>query len=158
MAQILLLRSNELTKYSPLGGNVDPDVYKPCVLDAQRTRLEELLGDTLYQKICDEFEADTLAGDYLTLYDNYIVPFLIHQSAVEYLRIGAYKINANGIFKTAPDNANAVETSDINGLVKNQSNKADMYANRMVQWLVLSGIPEYSNYEFIRPSKNWFIL
>ena len=100
MATIILLKENELTKNTLLGGNIDIDLYIPCIADAQRTRLEEILGETLYDKICDDFDNDDLTGDYLTLYEDYIKPFLIKASAVEYLLIGAYKVNNNGIFKS----------------------------------------------------------
>ncbi len=99
MATTILLKENELTKNTLLGGNIDIDLYIPCIADAQRIRLEEILGETLYNKICLDFEDDELAGEYLTLYEGYIVPFLIAAAAVEYLLIGAYKVNNNGIFK-----------------------------------------------------------
>lgn len=143
MEDTILLRANVLTKYSPINGNVDPDMYKSCILDAQRTRLEEILGEELYAKIVDDFENDTLSGDYLTLYDKYIEPFLVHQSAVEYLLIGAYKIGDNGIFKTAPNNATAVDKVEVDYLVKNQRNKADMYKERLQRWLAKNLLPEY---------------
>ena len=85
---IVLLKDNEITDNTPLGGNIDVDKLRQCILDAQATRLEELLGEDLYLKIETDFQAETLIDDYLTLYNEYIKPFLIRQSAVEYLKIG----------------------------------------------------------------------
>ncbi len=160
MDDTILLRANTLAKYTPINGNVDPDLYKSCVLDAQRTRLEEILGEELYNKIVTDFNADDLTGDYLELYNNYIVPFLIHQSAAEYLLIGAYKIGNNGIFKTAPDNATAVDKVEVDYLVQNQRNKADMYKERMQRWLCKNRLPEYriDSDNIVNPLKNRLVF
>jgi hypothetical protein len=40
----ILLSDNDLTKNTVLGGNIDVDKLRQCVIDAQITRLEELLG------------------------------------------------------------------------------------------------------------------
>ena len=143
MATTILLKENELTKNTLLGGNIDIDLYIPCIADAQRIRLEEILGETLYNKICVDFENDELIGDYNTLYDGYIVPFLIAAAAVEYLLIGAYKVNNNGIFKTQPENSVAVDKTEVDYLVNNMRLKSEMYQDRMVRWLWLNNLPEW---------------
>jgi hypothetical protein len=143
MATTILLKENELTKNTLLGGNIDIDLYIPCIADAQRIRLEEILGQTLYDKICLDFENDDLDGEYLTLYEGYIVPFLIAAAAVEYLLIGAYKVNNNGIFKAQPDNSVAVDKTEVDYLVNNMRLKSEMYRDRMFRWLAKFHLPEY---------------
>ena len=143
MATTILLKENELTKNTLLGGNIDIDLYIPCIADAQRTRLEEILGEELYNKICLDFENDDLTGDYLSLYDGYIVPFLIAAAAVEYLLIGADKVNNNGIFKAQPDNSIAIDKTEVDYLVNNMRLKSEMYRDRMFRWLAKYHLPEY---------------
>lgn len=145
MATVVLLKENDLAKNSPLGGNIDIDSWIPCVVDAQRTKLEETLGQTLYDKLCSDYESDDLEDLYLTLYEDYVKPFLIHQSAVEYLLIGAYKINNNGIYKTQPEKTVTVEKAEVDYLVKNQRLKAEMYQGRLERWLELNPLPEYND-------------
>lgn len=105
--------------------------------------MEEILGETLYNKICEDFDNDDLVDEYLTLYEDYIKPFLISQSAVEYLLIGAYKVNNNGIFKAQPDNSVAVDKTEVDYLVNNMRMKAEMYQARMEKWLCRFPLPEY---------------
>lgn len=143
MATTILLKENELTKNTFLGGNIDVDLYVSCIADAQRSKVEEVLGETLYNKICLDFENDDLSGLYLTLYEDYIKPFLIRQSAVEYLLIGAYKVNNNGIFKTTVENGQSLDKEEIDYLVQNQRLKAEMYQGRLERWLALNSLPEY---------------
>ena len=156
MATTILLKENELTKNTLLGGNIDIDLYIPCIADAQRIRLEEILGETLYNKICVDFENDELIGDYNTLYDGYIVPFLIAAAAVEYLLIGAYKVNNNGIFKTQPENSVAVDKTEVDYLVNNMRLKSEMYQDRMLRWLYKNNLPEYvsSSTNIVNPMRS----
>ena len=142
----LLLTDADLVESTPLGGNIDPDKYRLCVNDAQVSKLEEILGETLYEKIKTEFSAvpKILAGDYLILYTKYIKPFLIHQSAVEYLLIGAYQIANGGIYKHAPANSTPVEVGEVNFLVKNQRAKAEMYQARLERYLAKTNFPEWT--------------
>ena len=156
MATTILLRENELTKNTLLGGNIDIDLYIPCIADAQRIRLEEILGETLYNKICLDFENDDLDGEYLTLYEGYIVPFIIAAAAVEYLLIGAYKVNNNGIFKAQPDNSVAVDKTEVDYLVNNMRLKSEMYQDRMLRWLYKFNLPEYvsSSTNIVNPMRS----
>jgi hypothetical protein len=142
---IILLKDNDLTKNTVLGGNIDVDKLRQCVLDAQVTRLEELLGETLYSKIETDFEAETLTGVYETLYTDYIKPFLIRQSAVEYIKIGAFTVANNGIFQPQPNNAVAITDKSLSNLINEVRIKADMFAERMRKWLCKNHIPEYAS-------------
>lgn len=141
---IILLTEQDITKNTPLGGNIDQDKLRQCILDAQATRLEELLGETLYEKIEQDFEDDTLTGAYEILYTEYIKPFLIRQSAYEYLKIGAFNIANNGISLPLPQNASAISDNQLSNLIGDMKIKADMYAERMYKFLCKKNIPEYA--------------
>lgn len=138
-----IIRQSDIVKYTPIGGNVDIDKFLPCVLDAQITDLEPLLGESLYNKICTDYEAETLTGLYETLYNDYIKPFLIHASAKNYFLIGAYQINNGGITKHTSENSEGISKSEIDYLYTNQRSKCEVYAGRMKKWLVRNRIAEY---------------
>jgi hypothetical protein len=140
---IVLLKDNEITESTLLGGNIDVDRLRQCIIDAQITRLEELLGEDLYDKICNEFDAETLEGDYLILYENYIKPFLIRQGALEFLKIGAFTIGNNGIALPTPANTTAIDSKMLSNLVSEMRAKADMFADRMYKWLCKNRLPEW---------------
>ena len=154
---IILLNDNDITKNTLLGGNIDVDKLRQCTLDAQATRLEELLGETLYLKIETDYEAETLAGDYLILYNDYIKPFLIRQSATEYLKIGAFAIGNNGITMPTPANTTAPSEKMLSTLTNEMRLKADMYAERMKKWLSLNRLDEYyAQNDIVRPTPPQF--
>ena len=76
----ILLTDNELSKNTLLSGNIDKDKLRQCILDAQSERLEVLLGEKLYNKICTDYDANELSGDYATLYTDYIKPYIVKVS------------------------------------------------------------------------------
>ena len=144
-----IIRSTDIAKYTPIGGNVDIDKFLPCVLDAQITDLEPLLGENLYNKIAADYESDTLTGLYLTLYNNYIMQFLIHAAAKNYFLIGAYQINNGGITKHTSENSEGISKSEIDYLYTNQRSKCEVYAQRMKKWLIRNYIKEYYDYNTV---------
>ena len=151
----ILLTDNELSKNTLLSGNIDKDKLRQCILDAQAERLEVLLGEKLYEKICADYEADTLEDEYLNLYTDYIKPFLIRQSALEYLKIGAFSVSNNGIFQPTSQNAQPISDAQLQVLKDEMSIKANAYADRMHRWLKQNNLPEYEcdSENIINPTK-----
>ena len=143
MDEILLLSDNDITTNTPLGGNIDVDKYRFCIQDAQISQVEEILGTLLYEKIKLDYKQDQLTGSYETLYRKYIKPFLIHRSALEYILVGAFSINNSGIFKFTPSNGTPIEKVDVDFIANNQRMKANMYKQRLEQWLCKNHLEEY---------------
>jgi hypothetical protein len=137
MAQIYLLDldAGDVSANTPLGGKIDVDRYRFCLVDAQNSKLKELLGDTLYTKIETDYDGDDLSGDYLTLYNDFVKPILIHQTAVEYLTIGSFQVSNGGIFKHTPANATPVDMADVKYIIDSQKLKVEMYVERLLRWL-----------------------
>ena len=99
MATGLFITRADIVKRTSLGGNVDQDKYIQYVLIAQEVHLQNYLGTDLYEKIQTYIESGSLAGDYLTLVNDWIKPCLLHWAMVEYLPFAAYTIGNKGIFK-----------------------------------------------------------
>lgn len=143
--EILLIRPSEITEFTPLGGNVDVDKYTPCIYDVQIMVIEPLLGVDLYDKVKTDFGAGTLAGEYLTLYTDYLKPILRHQVFAEYVEIGSYTVANGGIYKHSPENAEVVTKSEVQYLAQTHRSKAQTYIERAEKWLRKSTITEYKN-------------
>lgn len=157
--EILLIRPSEITAYTPMGGNVDVDKYIPCILDVQVTVIEPLLGTKLYEKIKQDFQDETLEGDYQVLFTNYLRPILRHQVFAEYVEIGSYTVANGGIFKHAPENSETVNKAELQYLAQTQRSKAQMYIERAERWLRSNPLPEYSGScnKDIKVSGGWFL-
>ena len=153
-----LITAQDMLSVTFLGGNIDEDKLNPCILDAQDYKLRETLGDTLYNKVLDDYFNGVLSGYYLTLYNDYIKRFLISQSAVEFLLIAGYQVTNGGIYKHVPQNSQVADLTEENNLVKNQKMKAEVNEERLLRYLCLNlaNFPEYVYYyeNVVNPIKN----
>jgi hypothetical protein len=147
MSNVALLKSNELTKNTIIGGSVDADRYVPAVKAAQRLKIKPLLGKELYDKICSDFSGNTLSGLYLELYEDYLKDMVSHASAEIYLTSGAYLVTNNGITKSFTDNSETVSKEEIDYLVQASRGLYYAYEADFLKWIKVNGpnIPEWSN-------------
>lgn len=141
--ELLLIKPEEITATTPMGGNVDIDKYLPCIFDVQVTVIEPLLGAELYEKIKSDIEGNTLTGDYETLLNSYLKPILRHQVFAEYVEIGAYTVSNAGITKHAPQDSEVVSKNEVQYLAASQRSKAQIYIERAERWLNEKNLPEY---------------
>lgn len=157
--EILLIRPSEITEFTPLGGNVDIDKYKPCIFDVQVTVIEPLLGTELYEKIRTDFSNDTLTGLYETLYNNYLKPILRNQVFAEYSEIASYMVDNGGIFKHQPVDSAIVDKSEVQYLAQTHRSKAQLYIDRARKWLCENNLPEYNRCDTtnVKVSSGWHL-
>ena len=107
--------------------------------------LRPVLGTNLYDKICTEYQADTLAGLYLQMHTDYIVPFLDRAVFSDYTTAGSYRSRNNGNLKITPNNAQSLDKGEDVRFMKQTMNKADFYLSELEKFLDDQGsnIPEY---------------
>lgn len=143
MAEFLFITPKEITSTTIMGGNVDADKYKFCIADVQLTVIEPMLGTELYDKIAAEAEADTLAGDYLTLYNEYVKPITKHMAMSEYLEIAPYMVANGGVFKSSPENFEVVDIEEVKTLSKRWAGYAQAMVLRFEKWICKNPLTEY---------------
>ena len=146
MAKALLITDKDLLSHSSMSGNVDTDKYKQYVSIAQDIHIQRLLGTDLLEKIQADIIAGTLAGNYLGLVTNWIKPALIHWTMVELLPMLAVTVANGGIYRHAPENANALTNDEVDSLVDQERDFAVYYSNRLVGYLCNNStlFPEYN--------------
>lgn len=110
---IYLLNQNDLPRLTSISGNMDLDAIKPFVKMAQDLNLKTILGESLYNKIESDFVNESLSGDYLEIYDEYLVDMLVYYSAYHLISLHNYKISNNGILKASPDAHETLDNSEI---------------------------------------------
>ena len=96
-----LVTSQQIKNKTSIDGNVDSDKYIHLLDDAEALVLEPALGTKLYNKIVTDYNeggTNNLAGDYLELYNNYIIPILCYSVYSEYLRDGIILAQNTGIY------------------------------------------------------------
>ena len=143
MAVKLFITPQEIASTTILGGNVDVDKYVFVINSVMITTIEPLLGTELYDKILAEWTADTLAGDYLTLFEEYVQPITKNESAAEYIEMSSYTLANGGLYKHAPDNAEVVDKDEAQFLGGKYHNLTQMYIQRFEKWICKNPITEY---------------
>jgi hypothetical protein len=143
MAELLFIRPEEITATTVLGGNVDIDNYLFCVSKAQRTVILPLLGSILYDKIVEDIENDTLTGDYLTLFNEFVKPITKHSALGEYITIASYMVSNGGLFKHSPENAEVVDQREAQYLAKKYTDYAQSFVPQFNKWICKNMLPEY---------------
>ena len=79
---ILFCSRNDIVKRTPLGGNIDPEKIIPFVKTAQNKYLLLILGTKLFDKLQNDIAAGTVANQYLTLMNDYIIDTVVHYAFV----------------------------------------------------------------------------
>lgn len=99
----LLINIEDVVKLSGFDGNIDNDSINPFIFMAQNTDIKRILGAELYNKIVTDYEAETLAGDYLDIYNNYISIIQAYYTCSYYLQLGIAKVSQNGAYLVTPE-------------------------------------------------------
>jgi len=141
--QTILIKQEELTRNTLIGGNVDVDRYLQAIKACQNVLIKPLLGLELYNKIVSDFETGSLSGLYLEMFDDYIKEMIIHGSAEIYLSQGAYMISNNGITKTKTDSSETVSKEEIDYLVEASRKLYRLYEEQFLKWIKLNPVSEY---------------
>ena len=147
MPKALLITYDDLLRYSNMSGNVDSDKAIQYVAIAQDMHAQRLLGTDLLEKIQADIIANDLTGNYLSLVTNWVKPVLIHWAMVELLPMISVTIGNGGIYRHAPENANALTKEEVDGLVSQERDFAVYYSNRLVDYLCNNSnlFPEYNS-------------
>jgi hypothetical protein len=160
MPDILLITNDELTNKSPLGGNIDVDKYSFIINESQVFVIEPILGTKLYKKILVDYAADTLAGVYEKLVNDYIQPIIICNVSAEFITVSSLNVSNGGVFRYSPQDMESASMKDVEYLANKQRAKADVYIERLQRYLCDGSvdIPEYevaqdNNYD-IRPDRD----
>ena len=98
-----LITIEDIALLSGFDGNIDNDSINPFIFMAQRNDIKRILGQNLYNKIVDDYEAETLAGNYLDIYTNYISIIQAYYTCSYYLQLGIAKVSQNGAYLVTPE-------------------------------------------------------
>ena len=138
-----LITAQEIKSNTSMGGNVDPDKFMHLLFDVEVLILEPVLGTALFNKIQTDFNADTLADDYLLMFNDYIKPVLWHSVYAQYLRDGIILAQNTGIYENSPENASGADIENVKYVSKSAQSKADVYIERLERFLCDKNIAEY---------------
>lgn len=146
MQNTLLISEAKLKAFTDINNNLDVDLIKSAIREAQIIDLTRLLGEKLYDKIITEVNNGTISGVYKSLLDDYIQDVLIYYSyytALEYIYL---RPRNNGLLQPqGGDNSLSVDMTVYDKKRQSVINKAEYFAERLVDFLCFNDnlFPEY---------------
>lgn len=158
MAKVLLIKREDLIKFTQANGNIDSDKLMQHVAIAQDMHLQSYLGTDLLVKLQADIQADNLSGDYLDLVTDWIKPVLIHWTAVELIPYLAITMGNGGIYRHEPESGTPLDAEEIRSLTDLERKRAVYYTDRLIDFLSHNNekFPEYTSNteEDVHPNKN----
>jgi len=146
----LFVNAEYIKAYSVINGSVDQHLLYPAVYQAQDMDLAPWLGDNLYQRLKSDVDGNALAGDYLTLMDEYVRPALVPYVVLRALTSLAFKIDNGGLVQRTMEDAQPVPQEVVAEMRTEQLRAAEYYALRMGEYLCANSamFPEYLNNQY----------
>lgn len=137
--QNLIISVDDLRGLTAISDNFDISILTSVIIRATDLNCQEILGTALTEKLITDFNADTLAGDYLELYDSAkssVKKMVVWQAYVYGLPRFAFKIQNNGISKTGGDiEADSIDNTELGILQREAKGALTLYENRVKNYL-----------------------
>lgn len=146
MENTLLISESKLKRFTDINNNLDVDLISSVIREAQIIHITRLLGSKLYDKILDDVDAGTLAGDYKSLVDDYIQDALLYWSYYESLETIYLRPRNAGLVKpTGGENNIDADIALYDKKRQSIKNKAEYFSERLVDYLCFNSnlFPEY---------------
>ena len=141
----LFIKETDIAELTGFSGNIDTDSLVPAINVAQTTYLRRILGIDLYNKIASDIENNSLSGDYLTIYNDYVIFMTAFFSASIYLSLNTSKTTNAGTYKFNPENSTSSTASEVNTLGKNYESIGLSYEENFREFMKTITIPEYGD-------------
>jgi len=135
MARALFISETFVKENSEVDENVDMKLINPTIWYCQKEYLEKTLGTVLYNDLATKIIAGTLAGDDLTLVNDYVADALLfwvkHELQVPLL----YKFRNKSVGKNTDQNSQPVGFDEHKYLRDYYKPKAQYFTERLEKYL-----------------------
>lgn len=158
MIGVYLISEDTLKTETVLNDNVSPEYFGSAIETAQEIYLQQLIGTSLLNDLCNKVKNDSLTADDKTLLDEYITPFLKFKVLAEVTLPLAFKYRNAGVVQTNNEYIYNTGIKDVFQLASHYDQRANFFAIRMTDWLCANSalFPSYHNTTTgeLSPNKN----
>ncbi len=146
MTEQLFIDPAFVKRYTNLNQAVLDDYFSPVTLVTQDVRIHPLLGTDLYEKLKADVSGSSLAGDYLTLMNDYVVKALLWWFMYDLSEDMFTKLDNGGLVIRTSDQTTPSTREDLNARKKQYKSRASYYEDRLVTYLCNNSnlFPEYT--------------
>jgi len=131
-----IVTTEQLKLLTSISSNLDCELLQPHLLIAQQLYVQPVLGDPLYSDIISRYDNQTLTGNTLNLYNEYLIPaigFSAWYSAAPFL---AYKTNRSGIQTQGSADTVPLTPEELSIYISRVENYKDFYLKRLNDFLI----------------------
>lgn len=138
--KVLLISEKQIKDQSIIEQNVDSKVLVKTIQMVQEIQLKAVLGSSLYDSILDAVQefavnATPLTDLQLTMLNDYIQPFIIHATLVDFIIVNNFKITNKGTLKMKDDVADNVSAEDLQNAKNFYEQYKSEYKKSLVEFL-----------------------
>lgn len=140
MVNILLISEDFLKTNSGLNDNMFGKSLLPAIREAQDIYLQQIIGSTLYNKVLELVDSETIGDDanalYKELLDNYIRSYLLYQTIVQVIPVTNVKLSNYGTTLSQDQYLVNLSQGEAELIEKHYQNLSDFYARRLQEFIL----------------------
>ncbi len=136
MSASLFISEQYIKDTSIIDENVDDKYIQQTIVEVQDIYIKPILGSALFDQIDAQIAAANISAVNTTLLNTYIQPVIKHYVLYEGMDLFTFKVTNKSIMKKKSDNSDPVETNDVERLMEKYKNKAELYAQRLTNYLI----------------------
>lgn len=135
MTDSIFITLDYLKANTTIQENVDGATIRPFIVLAMDKYALDILGTTLYNRLIDDVQTNSLSGNYLTLMQVYIQPMLTYYVQYEGLEFFTSQITNKGIVNKNSDNSSTTDEDRIIRMENKLFQNGNYYAQRLIRYL-----------------------
>lgn len=147
MIGVYLISEDILKSETILNDNVGAEYFGQAIETAQEIYLQQLIGTSLLNDLCEKVRDNKLTADDKVLLDDYIIPFLKFKVLCEVTLPIAFKYRNAGVVQTNNEYVYNSGLKDAQQLATHYDQRANFFAIRLTSWLCANStkFPAYHN-------------
>ena len=135
MNNILLISEKTIKENSLVSNNVDGKYIQNAIRTAQDISLQPIIGQKLFERLCEGVSEDNLTELETELIKTYIQPVLLNAVMSDLVLQLSYKFRNLGAVQTTDTNIIIPSLSDLEYIRNDYSLKCTFYQNRLSDFL-----------------------
>ena len=143
----LLISVQQLKERTGLHSNVDEKQVTPDIKYCQDAYIMPLLGTALMEKLQADIEAGIPTGNYLILWNDYVLDALCYYVLGESPMTLTYQLYNKGLVRKTSENTQTPDVQEIISMADKYKKRAEWYGQRLADYLMqnYSLFTEYTN-------------
>lgn len=145
MIIVKFISTEYLKSSTSIQSNVDDSLVEPYITKSQETHLQQILGSSFYNHLCNAVANSTLTADEESLIRDYIQRMVAEWCYYEVYPFLAYKSTNKSISKESSEFSQPADLSEIKYMRAAIRDLAEFYGRRLTKYLCdhQADFPEY---------------